>query len=100
MGNPVQIHTNMDNAPTFYANFVQATATQIDFKLVVGQIVEAAPNQVTVRDIASIYMTPQIGKMLLDVLASVVKQHEQRLGPITVPQETAEQRSKDAISSA
>jgi len=78
----VQIHVNEELAPSIYANFAQLTTTPHDVKILFGEIVEATPNQIRVKDLVKVYMAPAVAKSLLALLAQSLQKYEETIGPV------------------
>jgi hypothetical protein len=71
---------NADNAPSFYANFVQLMTTKNDFRLLFCQVEETTDNLIRVRAVAKLFLTPGLGKATEKLLAGALKAYEEKYG--------------------
>lgn len=65
-----------------YANSVQVRVSVWDFQLVFGLAMSDSPDQVTIRNHAAIFLSPQQAKALWNVLGQNIAQYEQAFGTL------------------
>ncbi len=63
-----------------YANSVQVRVSVWDFQLVFGLASSESPEQVTIRNNAAVFLSPQQAKALWNILAQNLAQYEQAFG--------------------
>ena len=76
--------------PTLYTNFVEVGFTAYDFRVNLSEILEATEDEVTIKHIAKINMSPQQAKTVLAILAKKVAQYEDEVAKIDVKIEVKE----------
>ena len=84
---PQQPQLNLVETPDFresYANSVQVRVSVWDFQLVFGLASSEAPDKVTIRNHAAIFLSPQQAKALWNVLGQNVAQYEQAFGTLNL----------------
>ena len=67
-----------------YANSVQVRVSVWDFQLVFGLAMSDSPDQVTIRNHAAIFLSPQQAKALWNVLGQNLAQYEQAFGTLNL----------------
>jgi flagellar protein FlaG len=67
-----------------YANSVQIRVSVWDFQLVFGLAASDSPEQVTIRNQAAIFLSPQQAKALWNVLGQNLAQYEQAFGVLNL----------------
>ncbi|KAA6458685.1 DUF3467 domain-containing protein [Acidobacteria bacterium AB60] len=67
-----------------YANSVQVRVSVWDFQLVFGLASSESPDQVTIKNHAAVYLSPQQAKALWNVLGQHLAQYEQAFGPLNL----------------
>ena len=67
-----------------YANSVQVRASVWDFCLVFGTARQEAQEEVTVRNLQGVFLSPQQAKALCNVLIQNLTQYEQAFGEIAI----------------
>lgn len=67
-----------------YANSVQVRVSVWDFQLVFGTASSERPDQVTIRNHAAIFLSPQQAKALWNVLGQNLAQYEQAFGTLNL----------------
>ena len=67
-----------------YANSVQVRVSVWDFQLVFGLASSESPEQVTIRNNAAVFLSPQQAKALWNVLGQNLAQYEQAFGTINL----------------
>jgi hypothetical protein len=67
-----------------YANSVQVRVSVWDFQLVFGMASSESPEQVTIRNHAAIFLSPQQAKALWNVLGQNIAQYEQAFGTLNL----------------
>ena len=67
-----------------YANSVQVRVSVWDFQLVFGLASSDSPEQVTIRNNAAVFLSPQQAKALWNVLGQNLAQYEQAFGPLNL----------------
>jgi flagellar protein FlaG len=73
-----------------YANSVQVRVSVWDFQLTFGRASSDAPDQVTISNHQSIFLSPQQAKAMWNILGQNLAQYEQAFGVINLePQGTA-----------
>jgi Protein of unknown function (DUF3467) len=84
---PQQPQLNLAQAPDYresYANSVQVRVSVWDFALVFGMASSESPEQVTIRNHAAIFLSPQQAKALWNVLGQNIAQYEQAFGTLNL----------------
>ena len=86
---PTAQQTKMDlvQTPEFretYANSVQVRVSVWDFQLVFGLAQSESPDQVTIRNNQTIFLSPQQAKALFNVLGQNIAQYEQAFGVLNL----------------
>lgn len=84
---PQQPKLNLVETPDFresYANSVQVRVSVWDFQLVFGLASSEAPDKVTIRNHAAIFLSPQQAKALWNVLGQNIAQYEQAFGTLNL----------------
>ena len=71
-----------------YSNSVQVRVSVWDFQLSFGQVSSEAPNEVTVRNHQSIFLSPQQAKALWNLLGQNLAQYEQAFGTLNLEPQT------------
>lgn len=87
MNPSTQPQISVTQSPDFresYANSVQVRVSVWDFQLVFGLASSESPEQVTIRNHAAIYLSPQQAKALLNVLGQNLAQYEQAFGELSL----------------
>jgi len=67
-----------------YANSVQVRVSVWDFQLVFGLASSDSPEQVTIRNLQAIFLSPQQAKALWNVLGQNLAQYEQAFGQLNL----------------
>jgi len=65
-----------------YANSVQVRMSVWDFLLVFGTMQNQLPDEVTIRNLQGIYLSPQQAKALFNLLGQNLQQYEEAFGEI------------------
>jgi hypothetical protein len=81
--NPPKI--NLVNTPEYrenYANSVQVRVNLWDFFLMFGTLNQTTPDVVNIQNFQGVYLSPQQGKALLNVLQQNISQYEATFGEI------------------
>ena len=84
---PQQPQLNLAQTPDYretYANSVQVRVSVWDFQLVFGTASSESPDQVTIRNQAAVFLSPQQAKALWNVLGQNLAQYEQAFGPLNL----------------
>jgi Protein of unknown function (DUF3467) len=84
---PPQPQLNLAQTPDYresYANSVQVRVSVWDFQLVFGLASSESPDQVTIRNNAAIFLSPQQAKALWNVLGQNLAQYEQAFGALNL----------------
>ncbi len=84
---PQQPHLNVAQSSDYretYANSVQVRVSVWDFQLVFGLASSESPEQVTIRNNAAIFLSPQQAKALWNVLGQNLAQYEQAFGTLNL----------------
>jgi len=84
---PQQPHVNLTQTADYretYANSVQVRVSVWDFQLVFGLASSDSPEQVTIRNNAAVFLSPQQAKALWNVLGQNLAQYEQAFGPLNL----------------
>lgn len=71
------------NVPTYYSNTIEIATSSSDFRIRVGEILEANDQEVIVKHRATIYFSPRHAKEVASLFATKVKEHEEKYGEIT-----------------
>jgi hypothetical protein len=82
---PNQPNIKLVNSPEYrenYANSVQVRVNVWDFFLVFGTLQQQTENQVEVRNIQGIYLSPQQAKALMAILQQNIAGYESAFGEI------------------
>lgn len=99
--NPQQQKVNLVDSPEYrdlYANSVQVRMSVWDFMLVFGTIQGQSPNEVAIKNLAGIYLSPQQAKALFGVLGQNLQQYEQAFGEIQLEPLQAGQPGRGPIN--
>ncbi len=67
-----------------YANSVQVRVSVWDFLLTFGLAQQQAPDEVSIRNLQGIYLSPQQAKALWNILGQNIAQYEQAFGAIAL----------------
>lgn len=67
-----------------YANSVQVRVSVWDFQLAFGLASSESPEQVTIRNNAAVFLSPQQAKALWNILGQHLAQYEQAFGMINL----------------
>jgi len=67
-----------------YANSVQVRVSVWDFQLIFGLASSESPDQVTIRNHAAMFLSPQQAKALWNVLGQNLAQYEQAFGTLNL----------------
>jgi hypothetical protein len=84
---PQQPQMNVVQTPDYresYANSVQVRVSVWDFSLVFGLASSDSPEQVTIRNHQTIFLSPQQAKALWNVLGQNLSQYEQAFGTLNL----------------
>ncbi len=76
--------TPADDFRETYANSVQVRVSVWDFQLVFGIASSETPDQVTIRNHAAVFLSPQQAKALWNVLGQNIAQYEQAFGTLSL----------------
>ena len=82
-----QPQLNVAQTPDYretYANSVQVRVSVWDFQLVFGVASSDAPDQVTIRNQAAIFLSPQQAKAVWNVLGQNLAQYEAAFGTLNL----------------
>lgn len=71
-----------ESTPTIYANNVEIQQSSFDFRLRFGLVESATPELVRVRDVVTVYMSPQHAKSVADLLNKQLVAYEKSFGPL------------------
>lgn len=85
--NPQQPQVNLIQSEDFretYANSVQVRVSVWDFQLIFGLASSEGPEQVTIRNHAAVFLSPQQAKALWNVLGQNLAQYEQAFGELNL----------------
>ena len=91
MNPTAQPQLNVAQAPDYretYANSVQVRVSVWDFQLVFGLASSDTPDQVTIKNHAAVYLSPQQAKALWNVLGQNIAQYEQAFGHLNLEPQT------------
>jgi hypothetical protein len=78
---------NFEKDPEFresYANSVQVRVSAWDFQLLFGLATTERPDEVTIRNLQAIFLSPQQAKALNNILSQNLAQYEQTFGAINL----------------
>lgn len=67
-----------------YANSVQVRVSAWDFQLLFGLASAERPDEVTIRNLQAIFLSPQQAKALSNILSQHLAQYEQTFGAINL----------------
>jgi hypothetical protein len=82
-----QPHLNVAQSPDYreiYANSVQVRVSVWDFQLAFGLASSETPDQVTIRNHAAVFLSPQQAKALWNILGQNIAQYEQAFGTLNL----------------
>lgn len=85
------VRSGSESVPTFYVNNVELRAMQWDFRLSMGEVVEVTDDELHVKDLVQIFMSPQHAKVFAGLIANQVKKYEDAIGPITLQSESEDE---------
>lgn len=91
MSTPQQPKLNLTHGPDFretYANSVQVRVSVWDFQLTFGLASSETPDEVNIRNLQTIYLSPQQAKALWNVLGQNLAQYEQAFGELSLEPQT------------
>jgi flagellar protein FlaG len=91
MNPTAQPQLNVAQTPDYreiYANSVQVRVSVWDFQLVFGLASSESPEQVTIKNHAAVYLSPQQAKALWNVLGQNIAQYEQAFGTLNLEPQT------------
>lgn len=80
---------SLENLPSFYINNTQVMVSNFDFKLTLGQLIEATKDKVLVDPQVTIFMSPQHAKAVSNLLTAQLEAYETNHGPIPTAKEKA-----------
>jgi hypothetical protein len=66
-----------ESAPRIYSNNVSISVSPWDIRLRFGQIEEATPEKLVVRELVTIFLSPQHAKLFSDLLAQKMAQYDE-----------------------
>lgn len=72
------------NAPTYYANTVDIGVSNSDFRIRLGEILEANDSEMVVKHRATVYFSPRHAKEVCILFNRKVKEFEDKCGIIDV----------------
>jgi len=78
----------IEDAPTYYANSVELSATPWDYRLRLGELIEASEERRVVKLLATVYMSPQHAKKLVSMWTEAIDHYEKSFGKIPGPKNT------------
>jgi flagellar protein FlaG len=84
---PVQPELKVAQSPEYrevYANSVQIRVSVWDFQLTFGVASSDAPDQVSIRNQAAVFLSPQQAKALFNVLGQNLAQYEAAFGTLNL----------------
>ncbi len=85
---PQEARVKTTDAPEYreqYANSVQVKMSVWDFMLIFGTLQQqTAPDEVNIRNLQGIYLSPQQAKALWNVLGQNLAQYEQAFGEVNL----------------
>lgn len=70
------------NVPTYYSNTVEIASSGADFRIRLGEIVDASPEELLIRHRATIFFSPRHAKEVALLFARKIKEHEEKYGVI------------------
>jgi len=70
------------NVPTYYSNTVEIATSGSDFRIRLGEILEASLEELLVKHRATVYFSPRHAKEVALLLTKKVKEHEAKYGEI------------------
>lgn len=76
---------NAENMMSYYSNSVEIGSSVWDFRLKCGEMLDATPEKIVIKDLCIVYMSPNHAKAVSILLARQIKAYEDRFGEITVP---------------
>jgi hypothetical protein len=85
---PQQIQATFEVAADFkavYANFIQSAFSPLDVAFVFGEVMQADQSTQTVLTKVRVTMTPAEAKLFQGILATTLKNYEDKFGEIAVP---------------
>ena len=71
---PTEQRHDAPTIQTFYANNIAIEASSFDVKLKLGLVQTATPDEITVEDVAQVYLSPDHFKAFVKVLNSIAEQ--------------------------
>lgn len=71
------------NVPTYYSNTVEIATSGSDFRIRIGEILEASAEEILVKHRATLYFSPRHAKEVALLFEKKVKEHENKYGKIT-----------------
>jgi hypothetical protein len=82
--NRQQVNVGEEDAPVVYANHTQIAASIFDFRLQFGQILKADQDELRVKFMTTVFLSPQHMKAFLALLNQKVHDWEQQYGEIVL----------------
>jgi Protein of unknown function (DUF3467) len=84
---PLVTWSNEGESPRYYTNSVEVAMSVWDFRFRVAEIVKSTPGALTLKELVTIYMSPQHALVFHKILSEKIQQFEQKAGKITLPLE-------------
>ncbi len=75
-------HVNSENALTFYVSSAEIFVTVYDFRLRIGEILKVGEGKLVIKDLVTLYMSPQHALALTAILANRIRNYEEQYGKI------------------
>src|SRR5215208_2538311 len=76
--------THSEDVPLFYANNVATKLTPWDLTMNFGIITDTKPGRITVKDTATVVMSPQHAKVFSQLLTRNIEKYEKRFGVLPI----------------
>ncbi|UVT20042.1 MAG: DUF3467 domain-containing protein [Nitrospira sp.] len=71
-----------EDTPSFYANNIDLSVSTWDFRLKGGEIIQANKDSITIKELFTLYLSPNHAKMLSILLSERVAEYEKRFGEL------------------
>jgi hypothetical protein len=69
-----------DDVPSMYRNYVSASSSVLDAKLIFSEMLEADKDQVVVKKNLAVYMSPRVAKSVAELLSTIISDYERKFG--------------------
>lgn len=68
--------------PSYYANFLGVGLSPFDISIILGEIAETTPNQITANPKAKVLLSPEQASNLIEMLTAALEAYSKAQGPL------------------